>query len=123
MTSWVWVDWVWIGCSWAVPANDVCCLIEWETVVLVVDVVIIKVVLEVGCITAHENVTKIVWACCTAKFWVEPVVNSVVVLVEWSKAVIIEVLIVINFTIEACLAVSIATRCLVRSVVFERVVA
>ena len=123
MTSWVWVDWVWIGCCWAVPPDDVSCLIEWETVVLVVDVVIIKVVLEVGCITAHENVTKIVWACCTAKFWVEPVVNSVVVLVEWSKAVIIEILIVIDFTIEACLAVCVSTGRLVRSIVFQRIVA
>ena len=105
LTSWVWVDWVWIGCCWAVPPYDVSCLIEWETVVLVVDVVVVKVVLEVGCITADENVTKIVWACCTPKFRVKPVVNSVVVLIEWSKAVIIEILIVIDFTIETCLAV------------------
>ena len=123
LTSWIRVDRVWIGCCWAVPTNDVCCLVEWETVVLVVDVIVVKVVLEVGCITADENVTKVVWACCTTKFWVKPVVNSVVVLIEWSKAVIVEVLIVIDFTIEACLAVCVSTRRLVRSIVFERIVA
>ena len=82
LTSWVWVDWVWIGCCWAVPPNDVSCLIERETVVLVVDVVVIKVVLKVGCVATHENVSKVVWACCSTKFWIKPVVNSVVVLIE-----------------------------------------
>ena len=123
LTSWVWVDWVRVGCCWAVPPDDVSCLVEWETVVLVVDVVVVKIVLKVGCITADENVSEVIWACCPTEFWIEPIVNSVVVLIERSKAVVIKVLIVIDFTIEASLAVCISTRRLVRSIVFERVVA
>ena len=57
LTSWIWVDRVWIGCCWTIPSNDVSCLIERETIVLIVDIVVIKVVLEVGCITANQNVT------------------------------------------------------------------
>ena len=84
MTSWVRVDRVWIGCRWTVPCDNISCLVKWEAVVLIVDVIVIEVVFEVRCISAHQNVSKIVWAGCSTKFWVQPVVNSVVVLIEWS---------------------------------------
>ena len=70
LTSWIWVDRVWIGRGWTVPCDNVSCFVEREAVVLVVDVIVIEVVFEVRCISAHQNVSKIVRAGCSTKFWI-----------------------------------------------------
>ena len=87
MASRIWVDWVWICCSWTVPCDNIGCLVEREAVVFIVDVIIVKVVFEIGCIPAYENVSEVVWTGGTPEFWVQPVIDSVVVLVEWVGAI------------------------------------
>ena len=122
LTSWIRIDWVRICCCRTVPCNNIGCLVERETVIFVVDVVIIKIVFEIGCIPTYENISKIVWTGGTAEFWVQPIIDAVVILVEWPHTVIVKVLVIIDFTIKSCLAVCIATRCLVRCVVLTSVI-
>ena len=122
LTSWIWVNRIWICCCWTVPCDNIGCLVKRETVVFIVDVVIVKIIFEIGCIPTYENVSKVVRTGGAAEFWVQPIIDAVVILVKWSHAVIVKVLVIIDFTIKSSLAVCIATRCLVRCVVLTSVI-
>ena len=107
LTAWVWVDGVRVGLRWAVPRRNIGSGIERERVVLVLDVVVVKVVRKVG--TAHGKVAEVVGGLRAAHVNVEPVVDTVVVLVEGAQEVIVKVVVVIDFTIDGAIEVTVCT--------------
>ena len=77
-----------------------------EGIVLVFDVVVVQIV---GPICApNSEVPEVVWGFCAAHIGVQPVVDAVVILVEWASNIVIEVVVVINFAVDG--AVLIAVR-------------
>ena len=98
---------VWICRCWAVPCCDISGCVQWECVEFILDLVIVKIVLKVACVATYGDIAQVVRCCGPAHVRVEPIVDSVVVLVEWSQAVVVEVLVVIDFTIGASIVIAV----------------
>ncbi len=108
--AWIWIHGVWRRHCWAVPSSDIRCLVQWERVVFVLDLIVVKIVFEVACVATHRDVAEVVRGGCSAHVRIEPIVDGVVILIERTEAVVVEVLIVINLTVDVAVVVPICTR-------------
>ena len=106
----VWVGWVWICRGRAIPCCNISGRIQWECIEFILDLIVIKIVFEVACITAYSDVAQVVRRCGSTHVWVKPIVDSVVVLVERSQSVVVEVLVVIDFTVSTSVIIAVSTR-------------
>ena len=105
LTAWVRVCWVRIGLRWTVPCGHNIVVIKGEGIVLVFDVVVVQIVGPI-CATNSE-VPEVVWGFCAAHIGVQPVVDAVVILVEWASNIVIEVVVVINFAVDGAVLIAI----------------
>ena len=108
LTLRVGVGWVGVGLCWTVPCGDNRGCIEWERVVFVLDVVVVKVVRQVS--AAHGEISEIVGRGRTTQIRVKPIVNAVVVLVKRSADIVVEVVIVIDFAVNIAVLVAVCAR-------------
>ena len=109
MASRIRVCWVRVCGSWAVPSQNVGCFVKRETIIFVVDVIVISIVLKVCSISTYQHIPEIVWRSCPSHIRVKPVVNCVVVLVKRTKAIVVKILVVIKFAIHSRFTVSVST--------------
>ena len=105
LTPRVGVGWVGVGLCGAVPCSNIRCSVEREGVVLVLDVVVIKVVREVG--PANGKVAEVIGRGGAAHVCIKPVVDAVVVLVEGATDVIVQVVIVVDFTVDGAVLITV----------------
>ena len=108
LTAGVGANRVGVSLCWAVPRGDIGGSIKREGVVFILDVVVVKIVRSVR--TAHGKVAEIVRGCGTAHIGIEPVIDAIVILVKRPKSVVVQVAIVIDFTIKLSIAVSVSAR-------------
>ena len=108
MTLWIGIHGVGVRLCWTVPGSNDCIVVQWERVVFVVDVVVVRIVGNIC--TANGKVSEIVRSACTSHVGVKPIVNSVVVLVKRSAKVIVKVAVVVNFTINYVVTIAVSSR-------------
>ena len=108
MTSWVGVGGVGVGLRRAVPSGNFRRSVQRERVVFVLDVIVVQIVRDV-CAT-NGKVAEIVGGGRPTHVGVKPVVDTVVVLVKWPTNIIVEITVVIDFTVELPVAVAVPTR-------------